>query len=122
MRGLPFRYLTLDSYGNPDPENSVALQNVYLSLKASTSDSIKADLASHIQTLMTTQRLSRKAATGLSGTTRARISNLCNGKVQGCSVEAMLEILLHLGNEITVEVTPTWIKKKIRPVNPIGKK
>ena len=113
--------ITLDSYRNPFKDISVAIKKTHLSHKDSSIDSLKADLAFHIKAVMTNQRLSRVAAAKLSGTTRARITNLCNGNFQGCSVEEMFDILFHLGNEITVEVTPTWIKKKIRLVSQNGK-
>lgn len=95
----------------------MAIVKTHQSPYGSSIDSLKAELASHINTVMTSRRLSRMAAAELTGTTRVRIHNLCKGDYKGCSLESMFEILIKLDNEIIVEVIPAPTAKKIRLVS-----
>lgn len=100
----------------------MATQNIYLSRKASAIDALKAELAAHIQALMTGNRPSRKkVATGLGEVTRESISTICHGNFKDCSMEEMFDILLQLDNEIIIKVNPSPRPKKGQFVSRNGK-
>ena len=78
--------------------------------------SLKEDLASHIREIIGTQKLNHREAGDLAGTTRPRISKICKGDFERISVGAMLEILVHLGAEVSIEVKSPPTKKKIKEI------
>lgn len=83
-------------------------------------DSLKANLVSQIKDIIAARGLNQTDAAKLTKTTRPRIIKLQNGDSTGVSLEALLEILIHLDNEIIVQVIPVPTAKKIRLVGSNG--
>ena len=100
----------------------MAIKNNNQSRVHSLIPALKEDLASYIREIIGTQNLNHTEVGDLVGTTRPRISKICNGDFGHISVSAMLEILVHLGAEISIEVKSPSTKKKIKLVRPNGRK
>ncbi len=100
----------------------MATRENFVSNPDSSVSTLREKLASHIREIIGTQNLNHTEVGELVGTTRPRISKICNGDFGRISVGAMLEILVHLGAEVSIEVKSPSTKKKIKLVRPNGRK
>ncbi len=66
---------------------------------------IRADLMIELTKLVEAQDLTRAAAAKLFGVTQPRVSDLMRGKIDGFSVDSLIEMLGHAGACVSVLVT-----------------
>lgn len=67
----------------------------------------KAALTRQIDALLTERRLTQRAAAALLGIPQPKVSNLLNGRLSGCSVERLLELLTPPNRDVQIALRPT---------------
>lgn len=76
----------------------------------------KADLAIQINNLIKERKLTQVEAARLLGVDQPKISLLAQGKLSGFSLERLFKFLNILGQNITITVSKTRIKKKAQVI------
>ena len=65
---------------------------------------VRSDLMIHAQKLITSRRLTQKAAAKLLGVTQPRVSDLLRGRIDLFSTDALIDLLARLGAEVRLKV------------------
>jgi predicted XRE-type DNA-binding protein len=65
---------------------------------------VRADLMIQAQKLITSRRLTQKAAAKLLGVTQPRVSDLLRGRIDLFSTDALIDLLARLGAEVRLKI------------------